>query len=66
METAKTPSPKITHDPPASSKKAGIYHPRFCFWGREQVRRYETYLHFFLRKSDEKNIAEVEKPCPNK
>jgi hypothetical protein len=36
--------------------------PRFerpgllCFWGRSGVRRYETYLHFYLEKSGDKKI----------
>jgi hypothetical protein len=55
METGKTPSPKITHDPPASGKKPGIYKPRHCFWEGGKVRRCETYLLIFLGKSDEKN-----------
>jgi hypothetical protein len=59
METAKTPSAKITRDPPASGKKAEIHHSRSCFWGRGKVRSYETYLHFFLGKSDEKNMADL-------
>jgi hypothetical protein len=47
-------------------QKARAYHPGFLyFWNGGKVRRYETYLHFFLGKSDEKNIAELIASRPN-